>query len=133
MRHGTVATVAGCRVVLMDSISTIGPHDVGAIIVSGSHGGRISAGFAAKHPPRLVLFNDAGGGRGGAGKAAVALLGGIGIACATVGHDSARIGDAEDAWLHGRLSAVNALAAHAGLAAGEAVRASVEVFASPRV
>ena len=57
----------------------------------------------------------------------------IGIACATVGHDSARIGDAEDAWLHGRLSAVNALAAHAGLAAGEAVRASVEVFASPRV
>lgn len=130
MRHQSVVDIAGRRVILMDSISTIGPDDAGAVVISGSHAGRISAGFAAKFPPSLVVFNDAGGGKGGAGRAAVALLDAVGIACATVGHDTARIGEAEDVWLNGRLSAVNDLAARAGLAAGDAVRASVERFAN---
>lgn len=125
-----MATRGGRRIVLMDSISLIGPGDADAIIVCGSHGGAISAAFAAKFPPSLVLFNDAGGGKGGAGRAALELLATVGIACATVGHDTARIGEAEDAWLNGRLSAVNELAARAGLRAGDAAQTAVEAFAT---
>lgn len=132
MRNETVATRGGRRIVLMDSISLIGPDDEGAIIVCGSHGGAISAAFAARHRPSLVLFNDAGGGKGGAGRAAIDLLARAGIACATVGHDTARIGEAEDAWTNGRLSAVNEIAARAGLRAGDAARTAVEDFADRR-
>ncbi len=129
MKNETVATIDGCRVILMDSISAIGAGDADAVIVSGSHGGRISAAFAARYPPRLVLFNDAGGGKNDGGRAATGLLETFGVACVAVAHDSARIGEAEDAWLNGRLSAVNALAARAGLTVGQSVRDSVEAFA----
>jgi len=67
MRNETVAVVNGRPVVAMDSISLIGPENEGAIIVCGSHGGAISGAFAAKHPPALVVFNDAGGGKNDAG------------------------------------------------------------------
>jgi hypothetical protein len=60
MRNETIATLNGRRVVIQDSISLIGPADEGAIVISGSHGGTISGAFAAKHPPALVVFNDAG-------------------------------------------------------------------------
>jgi hypothetical protein len=99
----------------MDSISTIGPADGGCIIISGSHGGRISGAFACKHPPALVAFNDAGGGKNGAGVAALTLLEAAGIPAIAVSHLSARIGDAADTWAHGWVSALNPSAATAGL------------------
>ena len=118
MRHETVTTVNGRRVVLMDSISTIGPADRDCIVISGSHGGRISGAFALRHPPALVAFNDAGGGKNGAGIAALALLEGAGIPAIAISHDTARIGDAIDAWAHGRVSACNAPAVAARIATG---------------
>ena len=132
MRNEAIAEIAGHRVVLMDSISLIGEGDAGAVVISGSHGGAISGAFAALHPPRLVIFNDAGGGKAGAGRAAIAMLDEKGVACATVSHATARIGDAEDAWLNGRLSAVGRSAAEAGLRAGLSVRQAVEVLAIGR-
>jgi hypothetical protein len=121
MRHEAVTTTNGRRVVLMDSISTIGPGDGGCIVISGSHGGRISGAFALKHPPALVAFNDAGGGKNGAGVAALDLLEQAGIPAITVSHDTARIGDAADAWAHGRVSKRNAPAAAAGITTGVTV------------
>jgi hypothetical protein len=127
MRNETVAEIAGHRIVLMDSISLIAPQDVGAIIICGSHGGLISGAFAALHPPHLVVFNDAGGGKAGAGRASLAMLDAKGIPCATTSHDTARIGDAQDAWLNGVLSAVSDAARQKGLQPGQSVREAVEV------
>lgn len=127
MRNETVTEIAGHRVVLMDSISLIAPQDEGTIIICGSHGGLISGAFAALHPPHLVVFNDAGGGKAGAGRAAMAMLDAKGIACATTSHDTARIGDAQDAWANGVLSAVGDTARQKGLKAGQSVREAVEV------
>jgi hypothetical protein len=126
MRNETVTELNGRRVVLMDSISLIGPSDKGSIIISGSHGGLISGAFAASQPPRLVLFNDAGGGKNNAGRAAIAMLDAKGIACATIAHSTARIGDAQDGWLSGVVSAVGATAAAMGLAPGQSVREAAE-------
>ena len=131
MRNETVATINGWRVVVMDSISLIAPEAEGAIIVSGSHGGAISGAFAAKHPPALVVFNDAGGGKNDAGIASLARLESAGIASAAVSHDSARIGDALDAWENGVVSRVNGPAAAAGIMPGRPLRKVVERF-TPR-
>jgi hypothetical protein len=129
MRNETVTKLHGRRVVLMDSISLIGPEDTDSIIVCGSHGGLISGAFASMHPPRLVVFNDAGGGKSDAGHASLAMLDGKGIASATVSHESARIGDAEDSWLNGVLSAVGDAARAFGLRPGQGVRDAAEAAA----
>ena len=125
MRNETVATLGGRRVVLMDSISLIGPQDAGTLIVCGSHGGLISGAFASLYPPRLVLFNDAGGGKNGAGRASLSMLDERGIAAATIGHDSARIGDALDAWEEGVISETGNAARLLGLRPRQAVKEAI--------
>ncbi len=129
MRNQTLTQIQGRRVVLMDSISMIGPEDAGSIIVCGSHGGLISGAFASVYPPQLVVFNDAGGGKLDAGRAALAMLDRQGIASATVSHDSARIGDAEDSWFNGVLSAVSETARALGLRPGLSVKDAAAVAA----
>lgn len=129
MRNETIGEIGGRPLVLMDSISLIGAENAGAIIISGSHAGAISGAFAALHPPSLVIFNDAGGGKAGAGRAALAVLDQKGIACATVSHTTARIGDAQDAWRSGVLSAIGASARHRGLRVGQKVCEAVQAFA----
>jgi hypothetical protein len=128
MRNEIVAIVNGRPVVAMDSISLILPENAGAIIVCGSHGGAISGAFAAKHPPALVVFNDAGGGRNDAGFTSLADLEREGIAAAAVSHDSARIGDALDAWENGVVSRVNALATEGGVLPGRSLREELQRF-----
>jgi hypothetical protein len=128
MRNEVVATLNGRRVIAMDSISLIASSDEGAIIVSGSHGGPISGAFAAKHPPALVVFNDAGGGKNAAGIASLAELEREGIAAAAVSHESARIGDALDAWENGIVSRANGPAARGGVTPGRPLRQAVERF-----
>jgi hypothetical protein len=128
MRDETVALLSGTPVVLLDTISGIASRHAGAIIVCGSHGGAISAAFAQLHPPALVVFNDAGGGKADGGVAAAAILESARIPCALVSHRSARIGDAEDAWREGILSRVNAPAFARGVRTGQDVRAAVTSF-----
>ena len=125
MRNETVATLNGRPVVAMDSISLIAAKDAGAIIVCGSHGGAISGAFAAMHPPALVVFNDAGGGKRDAGVASLAALEREGIAAAAVSHDSARIGDALETFESGVISAVNERAKAAGFAFGRPLREAI--------
>jgi hypothetical protein len=129
MRNDVVRTLNGRRIIAMDSISLISSRDAGAIIVCGSHGGAISGAFAAMHPPALVVFNDAGGGKNGAGVACLADLERKGIAAAAVAHVSARIGDALDAWENGVISEANAPAREGGVRPGRLLREAVQNFA----
>jgi hypothetical protein len=120
------ARVGGRRVVLMDSISQVEPGDEGQIVVSASHGGVSSGEYALRVPLAAVFFNDAGVGKHGAGIAALAMLDEVGVPAGTYGHDTARIGDARDAWAEGVVSHVNAAGREAGLRAGVTVPAAVE-------
>lgn len=113
---------------LIDSITEITPEMSGAVVVSGSHGGRSAAGYAlaARPRPYAVFFNDAGIGKDRAGIVALDLLAEAGLVAATYAHDTARIGEARDGMENGVVSAVNALATAAGIAIGQTVTDAVE-------
>lgn len=118
----SVELPGGGRAVLMDSISYVGAEDAGAVVVSGSQGGTSSARYVLGQPLAGAVFNDAGGGKDDAGVAGLRLLDERGIPGCAVAHTSARIGDAEDTWTNGVLTAVNRAAAAAGLRLGIGVQ-----------
>jgi len=122
MLKKTVQQGKGGKVVLMDSITKVNSDDKGAVVVCASHGGTSSGEFALEVPLKLVVFNDAGGGKDDAGFAALAMLQGRGVPAATVAHTSGRIGDSLDMWENGVLSHVNAAAKQLGLSGGDKVR-----------
>ncbi|MEM1376100.1 MAG: hypothetical protein AAGG69_01810 [Pseudomonadota bacterium] len=99
------------------SITEVTAEDVGAIIISGSHGGASAASYAREVRALLYVFNDAGVGKDKAGIIALDILEDVGIAAATVSSDSARIGDAADTLACGVVSHVNGCARRLGLAA----------------
>ena len=117
------------HVVLLDTVTAVEPRHAGAVVVTGSHGGASVVHYARAVPARLYVFNDAGVGKDEAGVAALAELERHGIAAATVAHDSARIGEARDAYDHGVVSRVNRQAA-ALLVAGRALRPQIEALSS---
>ncbi len=120
-----IAVVDGRRIILMDSISYITADDRGNIIISGSHGGSAAANYAIQHPPYLVVFNDAGGGKEQAGVIGLNALEEVGVAAVAVYHTSARIGDAGDTWENGIISRVNVLAAAMGLSPDNRVQDAI--------
>jgi hypothetical protein len=122
-------TAIALRVV--DSITQLGGQDVGCIAVSGSHGGVSSARYAIAARPLLSVFNDAGGGKDDAGIAALALLQSLDLAACTVGHASARIGDAQSTLHDGIINHVNAAAARMGIAAGQRCSDAVTAVRNP--
>jgi len=107
-------------IVLRNSVTSTVPEDAGSVLVTGSHGGVYAANLAARAGARAAIFNDAGQGKDRAGIAGLDSLQDLGMAAGAVAHNSARIGDAGDAWARGRLSAVNDLAAALGCAIGQA-------------
>lgn len=119
---------------LIDSITEITAAMAGAVVVSGSHGGRSAATFALaiRPAPRAVFFNDAGIGKEQAGIVALHGLEQAGIVAVTYSHNSARIGDALDGFECGVVSAVNAVAAAAGLEAGQTVAEAVALIRRER-
>ncbi len=106
-------------IVLRDSVTKTEPGDVGNVLVTGSHGAVYAANLAARAGSRAAIFNDAGIGKDGAGIAGLAYLEGLGMAAAAVAHDTARIGDAGDAWARGTIGHVNGRAAALGCAIGQ--------------
>ena len=122
MLKKTVEQGKGGKVVLMDSITKVNGDDKGAVVVCASHGGTSSGEFALEVPLKLVVFNDAGGGKDNAGIAALEMLQKRGVAAATVAHTSGRIGDSMDMWENGVLSQVNGVASKLGLSKGDKVR-----------
>lgn len=127
---GIPARIGAHALRLVDSITELTPADAGAIVVSGSHGGSSAARYALAVPLLLACFNDAGVGKDRAGVVALQMLDTAGIAAVSVGHDSARIGDARDTWHHGTISFVNDTARNNGMRTGEALQAAIRrIFA----
>jgi uncharacterized protein YunC (DUF1805 family) len=120
----TARQLAGRNIHLLDSASLVRPEDAGEIVVTGSHGGLIGGdpARAIKAPVRLAVYNDAGGGRDGAGLTRLPALDQRGIAGATVDCRTARIGDAVSAFETGVISHANAGAVTMGAAPGMPLR-----------
>ena len=109
-------------IVTADSITRIAEEAAGAVVVNASHGGVYAAYLAAKLGAAAAIFNDAGVGRDRAGIGGLDYLAALGIPAATVGHDTARIGDGADMLARGVISHTNSLAAALGVRAGMACR-----------
>jgi hypothetical protein len=119
-------------VLVADSVTRLGPEHVGAVLIAGSHGGTYAAWLAAAARLRAVILNDAGVGLEQAGIAGLAYLDALGMAAATIGHDTARIGDGADMARRGIVSHVNRAAARIGCAAGQAcIDAARRMMAAP--
>src|SRR6185312_9216621 len=109
-------------IVVADSITRVGPEAAGAVVVNASHGGIYAAYLAAKLHAAAAIFNDASVGRDRAGIGGLDYLDEFGIAAATVGHDTARIGDGADMMAHGVVTHANRQASSLGVAAGQICR-----------
>jgi hypothetical protein len=111
----------------LDSVSLEKGEDRRKILVTGSHGGLLGGdpASALKVDAFAAFFNDAGGGKEGAGFTRLPALDMRGIAAATVSAASARIGDGLSTYDTGVLSRVNATARHLGLAEGMSARQAV--------
>ena len=111
-------------VLTADSITRIEAEAAGAVVVNGSHGGIYAAYLAAKLRVAAAIFNDAGVGRDRAGIAGLDYLANLGIPAATIGHDTARIGDGADTIARGVLTHANppavALGCHPSMACRDA-------------
>lgn len=103
---------------VLDSVTRMDERHRGKVLVAGSHGGVYAAYLAALGRLRGVILNDAGVGKEDAGIGGLAYLDDAGIAAATVGHRSARIGDGADMLARGTISHVNRLAAAVGCTPG---------------
>jgi hypothetical protein len=105
----------------IDSATKLEARHRDAVVVCGSHGGIYCAYLAARAGLRAVILCDAGVGKDQAGIGCLAYCAELGMAAATVAHDSARIGDCHDILARGRISHANQVAAGEGVAAGQAV------------
>jgi hypothetical protein len=105
-------------IVLADTATKLGPAATGAVIVTGSHGGRYAAYLTLKAHPRAVIHNDAGVGKDEAGIAVIAMAEALGVAAATASHATCRIGDAADMLARGLISHANAAARGLGVSPG---------------
>ncbi|HUN38651.1 MAG TPA: hypothetical protein VMU81_00015 [Acetobacteraceae bacterium] len=110
-------------IVTVPSCSSATAAHAGAVIVSGSYGGKYNAFNAAKWGIRGVIMNDAGVGADNAGIVGLPYLDAIGLPAATAGAASCHIGDGDHTLANGIISHVNRTAAARGCAPGQTVRA----------
>jgi hypothetical protein len=111
-------------IVVADSITRVGSEAAGAVVVNASHGGVYAAYLAVKLGAVAAIFNDAGIGRDRAGIGGLDYLEEFGVAAATIGHDTARIGDGADMMARGIITHANRLAASLGVSPGQSCRAA---------
>jgi len=120
-------------IVLIDSAAMVDPVvDIGAIVVTGSHGGLVGgvAAMALRVDGFAGVFNDAGIGIDEAGIGRLPALDARGIAGLTVSAASARIGEARSSFEDGVVSRVNATAAALGAAEGMPLKPLLERWAA---
>src|SRR5262245_65836215 len=103
---------------IFDSVTVFPPDARGRAGIAASHGGEYAAYCAAKAGIKAVILCDAGVGRERAGIGGLDYLDKLGVACAAIGHRSARIGNGADCFARGTISYVNSHAARAGIAPG---------------
>ncbi|MCG7505372.1 hypothetical protein [Mesorhizobium retamae] len=121
-------TVSDCRIFVCDTITIISEAHAGSVVVSGSHGGLSSAKFVLGKRLLGVIFNDAGGGKDGAGIAGLDVLERAGLPAAAVGCTSARIGNGEHMWVHGRISHANPAATALGVRSDQKLLEAAEIL-----
>lgn len=114
------------NIVTLPSCSNATAAHAGAVIVSGSYGGKYNAFNAAKWGIRGVVMNDAGVGADKAGIAGLPYLDQIGLPAAAASAETCHIGDGEHTLAHGIISHVNHAAAAHGCMPGETVRDCAE-------
>jgi hypothetical protein len=135
--HGTVPEIGETRLRIgntghrqvwaLDSVALVRAEDRRQIVVTGSHGALLGA------KPDGVLdvdvfaafFNDAGGGKDGAGFSRLPHLDERAIAAATVSCHTARIGDGRSSYDTGVLSRINDAARRLELREGMSCREAV--------
>lgn len=122
----TPSRAFSASIVMLPSCSNATAAHAGAVIVSGSYGGKYNAFNAAKWGIRGVIMNDAGVCADNAGIAGLPYLDQIGLPAATASADSCHIGDGEHTLAHGIISHVNQAAAVLGCSPGQTVRACAE-------
>lgn len=108
----------------VDSAADVLGPLAGSVVVAGSHGGA-THGRALDVAVAGAFFNDAGIGKERAGIGRLAILEASSTPGIAVSHQSARIGDAVDAWEHGVVSVVNQPAAAVGIEPEQQVRSAV--------
>lgn len=120
VRHRTVGAL---RVDLIDAAcdlgtEAIGEAGIGDVLICGEAATLRSARLLLRAAPRLLVLNDAGVGKDGAGVAGLARLADVGLAAVAITHDSARIGDPDDMLENGRVAHLNRPARALGLTEG---------------
>jgi uncharacterized protein YunC (DUF1805 family) len=115
-------------ILIADSITRVGSDAAGAVVVNASHGGIYAAYLAAKLQARAAIFNDAGVGRDNAGIAGLSYLEDFGVPAATIGHETARIGDGADMMATGVITHANTLASSLGVNPGMSCRDAAEAL-----
>jgi hypothetical protein len=115
-------------IVVRSSITTLPPEAKGAVLITGSHGGLISAYLAGISGAKAVIFNDAGVGLDEAGIAGLKLLDKIGMPAAAISHLSARIGDGHDSAARGLVTYVNETAMALGARPGQKCKHVAKIF-----
>ena len=120
------------RVIACDSASLVKPSDAGAIIITGSHGGRLAGrpNYGLAVQARGAVFNDAGVGIDMAGVQRLEILDKAAVPAVTVDAMSARIGDARSAWESGVISHINTQAAKRGTTVGMTVPTFADLLTS---
>lgn len=93
--------------IVVDSVTQLDRSAGDRVVVTGSHGGGYPGRIVAGLGVRAAVFNDAGGGRGGAGTVGLAVLDRLGVPAVAIGHDTARIGDGQDTLRRGVVRHVN--------------------------
>jgi hypothetical protein len=121
------AEAGGTAVWALDSASLVEPRDVGAVVLTGSHGALLGGRpeTAMKVAVFAAVFNDADRGVDDCGILRLPALDARNIAGATVSAWSARIGDGLSTYRDGMVTAINETAARCcgeiGLPAAELV------------
>jgi len=120
----------GVLVWALDSASLVTPGDRESIVVTGSHGGLVGGDAARALASSVIaaIFNDAGGGKDGAGWARLAVLDEQGTPAATVSAATARIGDGMSTFESGVVSHANDAATRHGVAIGMRAQELVDLM-----
>ena len=108
----------GRQVVCTDSIAFGLPEDVRNVLVTAGHTGRSAVPYLLRVRPFGFICSDGGKGREDGGITGLAMVETEGLAGATVDARRARMGEGLSSYHDGVISAVNALAAAAGVRVG---------------
>ncbi len=112
----------------IDSASLLRAEDRRAIVITGSHGALMGGKpdkVLAAVDVFAAIFNDAGGGKDGAGYTRLPVLDQRGVAGLTVSNQTARIGDGRSTYETGVVSRINETARRLELREGMSARAAV--------